>query len=195
MGQKSETDSGFKHMISSTKKAVFENLPTEGELSIMSTFSIDNILPSLPVPDLEKTLQKYLDSVKPQVTEIEYLNTEKIVSKFRNGIGKTLQFHLTERAKNERNWVRCLTFCYILISLFLNFDSIFIKLENWWLDWAYLEWRDPIVPYINTTGYIIGSEVPDELLNKLDQHNIDVQIAKASISIYFYNSFFNELRK
>lgn len=71
----------------------------------MATFSFDDNLPSLPVPHLDNTLKKYLDSVYPFLTELEFQQTTKIVEDFRNGIGKVLQFHLMERAKNHRNWV------------------------------------------------------------------------------------------
>lgn len=76
----------------------------------MKTFSFDNNLPSLPLPDLDKTLKKYLDSVKPFLTELEFLQTTKKLENFRNGIGKQLHFHLLEKAKNERNWVRKFSF-------------------------------------------------------------------------------------
>ena len=72
----------------------------------MGTFSFDNNLPSLPVPDLDQTLKKYLDSVQPFLTELEFLQTSQKVENFRNGIGKQLHFRLVEKAKNERNWVR-----------------------------------------------------------------------------------------
>ena len=82
----------------------------------MSTFMYDDQLPSLPVPSLEKTLSKYVESTKPFVASTEeYLNTEKKVNQFKNGIGEKLDFHLREKARKERNW-----------------------LEKYWLDYAYL---------------------------------------------------------
>lgn len=71
----------------------------------MRTFSFDENLPSLPVPDLEKTVKKYLESIVPFLNELEFQRTAKIVDDFRTGIGKNLQFHLVERSRNERNWV------------------------------------------------------------------------------------------
>jgi hypothetical protein len=94
MSQKSETDAALKHD---------ENKEGKKELR---TFAFDNNLPSLPVPNLEKTLNKYLDSVKPFVDDLTFLKTQSIVEKFRNGIGSVLHFHLLERARTERNWVR-----------------------------------------------------------------------------------------
>ncbi len=95
---KSETDSGFKLL---NRNAKLYRLSSYKE----KTFRADNSLPSLPLPDLDQTLNKYLDSVKPFVDQIEFLNTQKIVEKFRNGIGNNLNFHLSEKSKKERNWV------------------------------------------------------------------------------------------
>ncbi|EEB18315.1 carnitine palmitoyltransferase I, putative [Pediculus humanus corporis] len=79
-----------------------------------------------PVQPLKETLQKYIESVKPFVNEEELTNTKKIVDNFSepNNIGTVLQSLLEFRAKNIENW-----------------------LSDWWLDTAYLEYRDPVVVY------------------------------------------------
>lgn len=69
------------------------------------TFSEDDKLPSLPLPDLKHTLDRYLDSVKVLVTPKEFNNTVRIVEKFENGIGRELDEKLRRKAKSERNWV------------------------------------------------------------------------------------------
>lgn len=71
-----------------------------------TTFQNDNKLPSLPVPDLRDSLDKYLDTVRPHVTEEEFNATETIVRRFEQGDGKRLQQKLVERARQKRNWVR-----------------------------------------------------------------------------------------
>ncbi|XP_031310679.1 peroxisomal carnitine O-octanoyltransferase [Camelus dromedarius] len=93
------------------------------------TFQYQDSLPSLPVPSLEESLKKYLESVKPFANEEEYKKTEAIVQKFQNGIGKTLQQKLLERAKEKRNW-----------------------LEEWWLNVAYLDVRIPSQLNVNFAG-------------------------------------------
>lgn len=97
MSQKSETDAALK---------LEEKKETTSSKKELPTFAFDNNLPSLPVPDLDKTLNKYLDSIKPFVDELTFSKTQSIVEKFRNGIGPFLNFHLLERARTERNWVR-----------------------------------------------------------------------------------------
>lgn len=84
---------------------------TEGE----STFMYDDKLPSLPVPDLESTLEKYLRSTKPHVTEEQFEKTKQIVENFKNGVGRQLQELLVAKGKRERNWV--IAPCSIPLSL------------------------------------------------------------------------------
>uniref|UniRef100_A0A5F9D9C2 Peroxisomal carnitine O-octanoyltransferase n=1 Tax=Oryctolagus cuniculus TaxID=9986 RepID=A0A5F9D9C2_RABIT len=93
------------------------------------TFQYQDSLPSLPVPPLEESLKKYLESVKPFANEEEYKKTEEIVQKFQNGIGAELHQKLLERAKGKRNW-----------------------LEEWWLNVAYLDVRIPSQLNVNFAG-------------------------------------------
>ncbi|XP_036103334.1 peroxisomal carnitine O-octanoyltransferase [Molossus molossus] len=93
------------------------------------TFQYQDSLPSLPVPSLEESLKKYLESVKPFANEEEYKKTEEIVQKFQNGIGEKLHQKLLERAKGKRNW-----------------------LEEWWLNVAYLDVRTPSQLNVNFGG-------------------------------------------
>ncbi|GIX71218.1 carnitine O-acetyltransferase [Caerostris darwini] len=85
-----------------------------------------NSLPRLPVPPLHPSLEKYLLSVRPLLTEEEYHNTVKVVKDFGapGGLGVKLHTMLKERAKVTENW-----------------------LEDWWLSSAYLEFRMPLISY------------------------------------------------
>ncbi|XP_006822823.1 peroxisomal carnitine O-octanoyltransferase-like [Saccoglossus kowalevskii] len=82
------------------------------------TFQFEEDLPSLPVPTLQHTLTRYLESVKPHVSLAEFERTTNIVKEFGNGIGKTLHENLLKKASTEKNW-----------------------LENWWENTAYLSAR------------------------------------------------------
>lgn len=81
-------------------------------------------LPSLPVPTLRQTIEKYLKSVTPFLTDEELDNTKHLLAQFcsDNGVGTKLQNLLLQKAKTEENW-----------------------LEAWWLKHAYLGYRDPVV--------------------------------------------------
>ncbi|XP_071812660.1 peroxisomal carnitine O-octanoyltransferase-like isoform X2 [Apostichopus japonicus] len=94
------------------------------------TFQYEESLPSLPLPPLEQTLTKYLESVKPFITVEEYQETEKIVDEFSKDVGKELQQKLEAKAKSSKNW-----------------------LEEWWEDLAYLRNRAPIA----VLGSMVGS--------------------------------------
>ncbi|XP_013419216.1 carnitine O-palmitoyltransferase 1, muscle isoform isoform X1 [Lingula anatina] len=97
------------------------------------TFSLQNVLPRLPVPSLEQTCHKYLLSVKPLLTEAEYAQTKQVVEQFKQNEGPKLQGYLKLRAWNKVNW-----------------------LSEWWNDLAYLYQRSPIA--INSNYYCLDSE-------------------------------------
>ena len=82
------------------------------------TFSEDENLPSLPLPDIQHTLNRYLDSVRPFVSHEDFSNTYEIVKKFEQGPGLLLQSKLRKKAETEKNWVRS------FFSFFLNLHRI-----------------------------------------------------------------------
>lgn len=106
------------------------------------TFQYDESLPPLPVPSLQQTLVKYLQSVKPLVSDDEYTNTVKIVEEFAYGQGSELHAKLLEKAKHSKNW-----------------------LSQWWEDYAYLSFREPHNPLVSFSGpgpYIFQSWLPEQ---------------------------------
>eukprot|EP01080_Neovahlkampfia_damariscottae_P000268 gene268-6683_t len=56
-------------------------------------------LPRLPIPELKKTLNKYLDTVECLLTTEEFEQTKKVVEKFSKGKGPELDEELRELAK------------------------------------------------------------------------------------------------
>lgn len=83
-------------------------------------------LPQLPVPPLHKTLDKYLRTVRPLVTDEEFNITKALVSSFGapGGIGEKLQSLLEKKYQSTENW-----------------------LAEWWLNVAYLDYRLPVTVY------------------------------------------------
>ncbi|KAI9264326.1 acyltransferase ChoActase/COT/CPT [Phascolomyces articulosus] len=101
-----------------------------------------NNLPKLPVPALGATMAKYLKSVKAVVSEEEYKRTEAAVQEFQtSGMGAKLQERLVKHASNPQvvNW-----------------------LDEWWLEAAYMGYRDPVVIYVSYFFYY-----KDDKLRKL----------------------------
>ncbi|XP_063704438.1 peroxisomal carnitine O-octanoyltransferase [Culicoides brevitarsis] len=100
------------------------------------TFDKDDTLPSLPLPKLEETLERYYESLKPFGTPEELKNSRKVIDDFKNGIGKKLHALVEEKAKKSKNWV-----------------------EEWWENLAYLSLRLPLIPCCLMSTTVIGESV------------------------------------
>jgi len=86
-------------------------------------------LPNLPVPPLESTAAKYLETVKPLLTPAEFSKTKAAVDEFvASPHAAELQKLLQKRATQEGrdNW-----------------------LSDWWNDVAYMAYRDPVVVFVS----------------------------------------------
>ena len=109
-----------------------------------STFSLESELPSLPVPPLEQTMNKYITTLEPILFDSEYAQTKRVVADFMKpgGVGETLQSKLQEKASKSDSW-----------------------LSQWWDDCAYFGFRAPVV--INSSP---GISFPMETFNSdIDQ--------------------------
>jgi carnitine O-acetyltransferase len=111
-------------------KLQFPHLPAEwrDKYTRGQMFKYDDKLMRLPVPPLEQTLQKYIASVEPLLTEEELAETRRQVEVFGRpgGVGETLQKKLQERAASRESW-----------------------LAEWWLQVAYLGWRLPVPVHVS----------------------------------------------
>lgn len=85
-------------------------------------------VPAQPVPPLAQTLQGYLRALEPLLPEEELVHTRKNIQKFcgEGGLGPQLQEGLERRAKHSNNWI-----------------------SDWWVQWAYLESRQPLPVHSN----------------------------------------------
>lgn len=99
------------------------NLTSAAKSKAKSSKNPEN-LPHFPVPPLDESLQKYLNSVKPLLSAEEFSRTECVVGEFGapNGEGTKLYDLLRKRADTHENW-----------------------LSDWWLKFAYLGFRSPVV--------------------------------------------------
>ncbi|XP_021370206.1 peroxisomal carnitine O-octanoyltransferase-like [Mizuhopecten yessoensis] len=129
------------------------------------TFQYEESLPSLPMPDLHKTLDRYLDSIRPHVTADEYRQTAFLVQQFGSGIGKELDKKLKERAQNMRNW-----------------------LEAWWENSAYLEGRYPAAPFVNFGG-------PGPYMSHYLPAKEGTQVERASLVTHFALQYWKMIRQ
>jgi carnitine O-acetyltransferase len=110
-----------------------------------ATFSNQSLVPKLPVPSLQNLQEKYLKSCKPLLTEEEYANTQKTVQEFlgSDGFGQVLQNRLIEYDGQQKDsW-----------------------LEHFWLQKAYLEWREPSLINVNWwCQFVDHPKHPEQLL-------------------------------
>ncbi|XP_029025706.1 carnitine O-acetyltransferase isoform X2 [Betta splendens] len=81
-------------------------------------------LPSLPVPPLQQTCERYITALEPILEMDELKHTKELVEEFQKagGIGEGLQSGLEKRASRTENW-----------------------LSDWWVQVAYLDYRMPVV--------------------------------------------------
>uniref|UniRef100_A0A7I4YQR0 Carn_acyltransf domain-containing protein n=1 Tax=Haemonchus contortus TaxID=6289 RepID=A0A7I4YQR0_HAECO len=92
----------------------------------MRTFSKQEELPPLPLPDLNETLDRYLKSALVLLDNNQRRKTRECVEVFRSSfVAEQLQNTLIERRAQMKNW-----------------------LEEWWYD-AYCEARLPLVPHVS----------------------------------------------
>ncbi|KAG0205422.1 Carnitine O-acetyltransferase mitochondrial [Mortierella sp. GBA30] len=87
-------------------------------------------LPSLPIPPLEQTLERYQESIKPLTTDQEYSRMLEAIHQFKSSEGPALDQRLRDHAKEceqrGTSW-----------------------LAEWWDDWAYFSHRDSSTFYVN----------------------------------------------
>lgn len=121
------------------------NLSTELEKRLWTggkLISSSNKLPTLPLPELDRTLSMYLDSRKAFLSQEELVHTSKVIAEFLQdgGFGRELQSRLEARLRDS-------------------------SIENWLLEpysnKIYLERRDPIHP----TGTFYGGHLLSNVLH------------------------------
>lgn len=125
-------------------------------------FKYQNQLPKLPVPTLEETSQKYLGTVKPLLSPQQFESTTAIVEEFvrPGGQGEVLQKRLEAFAEGKDNW-----------------------LAEFWDDYAYMSYRDPVVPYVS---YFFNHK---DVNNAVGRN----QLYKATLLAYYTTQFLVEV--
>ena len=90
-------------------------------------YASDNTIPSLPVPTLDSTFNKYLETIQPHATPQEFQHSTSLVRSFlATDYSRTLQSRLEQRAKEKRSW-----------------------LSEWWNEVAYMGYRGRVMPNVN----------------------------------------------
>jgi carnitine O-acetyltransferase len=69
------------------------------------TFAAQDKLPKLPIPDLEKTLKRYVDALKPLQSAREHADTKQAVEEFQKNEGPDLQERLKKYANGKTSYI------------------------------------------------------------------------------------------
>ncbi|EDK46171.1 carnitine O-acetyltransferase, mitochondrial precursor [Lodderomyces elongisporus NRRL YB-4239] len=92
------------------------------------TYKLQSQLPKLPVPELQETASKYIKTIEPFLNPQQLAASKAKVEEFiqPGGVGEELQQRLNAFAKGKDNW-----------------------LAEFWDDYAYMSYRDPVVPFVS----------------------------------------------
>ncbi|XP_063798481.1 carnitine O-palmitoyltransferase 1, liver isoform-like isoform X2 [Pseudophryne corroboree] len=91
-------------------------------------YSYQASLPRLPVPGIKQTMQRYLDSVKPLMSDDEYKRMTALAKDFEVNLAPRLQWYLKLKSWWASNYV-----------------------SDWWEEYIYLRGRSPIM--VNSNYY------------------------------------------
>jgi carnitine O-acetyltransferase len=90
-------------------------------------YASQTTIPHLPVPTLDSTFAKYLETLSPLQTEAEHAKSAKLIKAFLcDPLAEKLQSRLQARAQEKDSW-----------------------LSEWWNDAAYMGYRGRIIPNVN----------------------------------------------
>ncbi|KAM4882389.1 carnitine O-palmitoyltransferase 1, muscle isoform [Thomomys bottae] len=93
-------------------------------------YSFQTSLPKLPVPSLQATVQRYLDSVRPLLDDEEYYRMETLAKEFQDKTAPRLQKYLIFKSWWATNYV-----------------------SDWWEEYIYLRGRSPLM--VNSNYYVM----------------------------------------
>ena len=116
---------------SAPRKTAAEEVPAgyAADPSASKMLRFEASLPRLPVPPLPATAAKYLETVQPHLTEVQFAKTRAAVDAFvASDQAKVLQERLQARAAapGVASW-----------------------LAEWWNDVAYMGYRDPVAVFVS----------------------------------------------
>ena len=80
-------------------KAKRENLQYA---SPVPTYHLQARIPQLPLPRLEDTCSRYLQSIKVTTSQAEYEESQRVVKQFQEGVGKGASYYNKELQANYK---------------------------------------------------------------------------------------------
>ncbi|EJS42473.1 cat2p [Saccharomyces arboricola H-6] len=132
-----------------------------------ATFAKQQDLPPLPVPELNSTLNKYLQTIRPFCNSVETFERQQLLCKdFSEHMGPILQDRLKEYSSDKRNWM-----------------------SKFWDEQSYLQYDDPIIPYVS---YFYAHKPLPNHLSKIDKDPLIKATAIISTVIKFIEAIKDE---
>ncbi|KAG9051964.1 Carnitine O-acetyltransferase mitochondrial [Serendipita sp. 407] len=116
----------------SSSPSIIMTRKQSGTSTVGPMLAHEDSLPGLPIPTIQSTAEKYLETTRPHLTPSEFRTTQLAVNEFISSpLVRRLQTRLEERAVSEKsqgknNW-----------------------LIEWWNDIAYMSYRDPVVVFVS----------------------------------------------
>ena len=91
-----------------------ERTKSKGKLNFFSVLPQQKLPPKLPVPNVERTLSRYLDAVRAFIPEPDLKKSEKIVQNFLNKKDdvEAIEAKLRLRSEEVENWVKKTLFLF-----------------------------------------------------------------------------------
>ncbi|OMH85874.1 Carnitine O-acetyltransferase [Zancudomyces culisetae] len=114
-------------------------------------FDTDSTLPRLPIPPLKQTMDRYVESLKPHLTETELQETQNKIDRF-----LAPRFEVTDNNGQKIMYSEA----DLLQRRLIEFEKTqqFSWLELWWEEMAYLSWRAPL--FINSNYWLTFTPYP-----------------------------------
>lgn len=108
-----------------------------------TVFEDSDHLPSLPVPEVNLTLERLKESISPvAMNSSEFVNTLQLIDEFATTAGPKLDLLLRSKAIQKKNWLA----------------------DDWWINETYLKSRNSLV--INSNPAMIYPSFPFEISNQ-----------------------------
>uniref|UniRef100_A0A8C2Q343 Carnitine O-palmitoyltransferase 1, muscle isoform n=1 Tax=Cyprinus carpio TaxID=7962 RepID=A0A8C2Q343_CYPCA len=132
-------------------------------------YSFQASLPHLPVPSIDDTINRYLESVRPLLDDEQYKQMESVANDFKKDPAPKLQKHLKLKSWWATNYV-----------------------SDWWEEYIYLRGRDPIM--VNSNFYTMSVRQLVFNLSALDMTMKLIALGIVPMCSFQYERMFNTTR-
>ncbi|PVU98816.1 hypothetical protein BB559_001274 [Furculomyces boomerangus] len=154
------------------------------------TFSNQNRLPRLPIPPVQHTIKKYLESLEPILSPDALQEARRVVSDFVNPV-------YSVKSEQDPNSVLKVSVADLLQERLKKYDKSqqFHWLETWWEEAAYLTWRDPLI--VNSNYWLTFEQIPNaygQIQDKNLMENVHKLTKEQKKNLVVFDAGFSEFQ-